>query len=861
MRLRKKVRWASGSLLALCLLGGPGPLRLAAADSAHEADWRRAVLPFLDQHCLACHGAQKQKGGVRLDGPLPDLSVPAQAELWLAVKKSVAQGDMPPEEKPRPQSEAMVALFDWIDAAFGRAAVTTRGGLGRRALRRLTREEFVATACAVLGLSFPYAHLELVESLPDETLANSFANDSNLQTTQALQLRRSLDLVESLLGIAYPDAERIVPLDYACDLRAVLASPGAAKAKAGGGRIDQVPVPSALPGGKPARLSSFGRAPPEHHDPARGVLLSPNPIITGGNQRGLSLLLPQVPEQGILRITVIAGATADCDDGPPRLRASFASDTHNLEGATVLSPAAEMAITAPADAPAEYVLEAPLALLDVPWSTFRQEGKVRLQLDHAGAILHPTIRPADAGKAKLPPPRRNLLLIRSLRVEVLPADRWSPAGGIGLPPESTSTDITAAVGSLLDRTFRRPARPEEAARFAELYRTERAAGFDHCQAWKTVVAAALIAPQTWYLIEAKGAGISPLDGWELASRLSYLLLAGPPDAELRSRAADGSLLGDAELLRQTQRLLQDPRALEFARQFTRPWLDLGELGHIEVRFSGGSRAYLDSGADLDAYERAIRQDLLDEPAHVLLEALRADRPLGELVASQHLLVNDRLAKFYGLTGIHGSGWQRVPAPEDRRGGLLTLASTIATATHGQQRGEIKRGVYLIERFLGIDIPAPPGNVDVKPLDIQLAENKALAKVSPRTHIEQHNAVATCAVCHRRSDPLGFAWDDYDNTGRRRLGKDGRPLPADTSGMLPDGAAYPDFAALRRHLAAVSSPFATAFTERLYAYALGRGLDHGDTQHVQAIQAAAARQGGGLGALLAAMVLSSPFRSK
>ena len=197
--------------------------------------------------------------------------------------------------------------------------------------------------------------------------------------------------------------------------------------------------------------------------------------------------------------------------------------------------------------------------------------------------------------------------------------------------------------------------------------------------------------------------------------------------------------------------------------------------------------------------------------------------------------------------------------------MLTQAGCIAAASHGRERAEILRGVYLIERILGIDIPTPPGNV--QPLDVQLNIDKNLRKLSPREHVEAHSSINTCAVCHRRIDPLSFAWDQYDLFGRPRRDKTGKLVAANTSGQLPDKTPFADIDDFRRRL--IEPPgetrptprFTDAFSRRLYAYVLGRGLDHGDDAHLKSIHAAAARGEGGLRDLLTAMVLSKPFLQK
>ena len=150
------------------------------------------------------------------------------------------------------------------------------------------------------------------------------------------------------------------------------------------------------------------------------------------------------------------------------------------------------------------------------------------------------------------------------------------------------------------------------------------------------------------------------------------------------------------------------------------------------------------------------------------------------------------------------------------------------------------------------------------LDVQLTNNQKLRKLTPRQHVEAHSSVTTCAVCHLRIDPLGFVWDQYDALGKMRRDKDGKVITAATNGRLPDKTPFADLDEFRRLLnepASTTPRFADAFHRRLYAYVLGRGLDHGDEQHLRSMASTMAQTTGGLRDLLTAMVLSVPFRNK
>lgn len=850
------------------------PVATASARQPPEAAFAETVAPFLERHCISCHGAEKPAADLRFDGPAPDLTDPQVAEKWRLARRAIAQGEMPPEGKPRPSADEMLAAMSWIEGAAARAAVATRGGVGRRALRRLTNREYVATLGDLLGLSFPHATGDLAARLPSDALANAFSNDSDSQVTQALLVRRSLDLVEGLLAVALPAENSVAPFRYDIDIRALLAErhrqfmalPAAERTTQRGPDFtnlvlaahenDLPPVGLRVQRGPKVPLAA------EHFDPARGLLLEPNPILIGVNRNALTLTLPFVPEGGVLRIRVRAAAVMEHDDAPPVLRLCFGGPDGP---GSIAYPVAMVAVTA--TEPRDYLLDVPLSLAECDWKSFRRERRLLVQIDNAAAPLapHPTPEHYDSKKRERYL-RRNRLLLESLTLERAAAATWPPqSAAVLLAPHAGEADDARAERSLrafLSRAFRRPVEAGELEAFGRLYRDQRAAGRGFLDAYRTTVAAALVSPQVFYLVEARAAERRPLTAWELASRLSYLVWNTTPDAELLARAADGRLLEDAELAQQLHRLVADDRGFAFAREFTRQWLDLDAIEHLGPPVTRPARI-IDDRDELAAYDKAVRADLALEPAHFLLDLMRHDRPVTALVAADHVVVNDRLARFYGVAIPAGPGWRRAAAPSNRRGGLLTQAGCISAATHAQDRGEIKRGVYLVERFLGIDIPTPPGNVDIKPLDVQLAEDKRLQALTPRQHLDKHRTIATCSVCHQRIDPLGFVWDGFDMYGQPKLDRQGQFIAFDSSGNLPDKTPFADFDEFRRLLAegGLESRFAAAFSARLYAYVLGRGLDHGDEVHLQGIRAAAARHGGGVRAMLAAMVLSEPFRTK
>ncbi|GDY12796.1 cytochrome c [Planctomycetota bacterium] len=852
-----------------CLAAGAVGGESGLGEGGLGGTYARVVKPFLATHCVSCHGPEQQKGDKRFDGGPPDLTDPKQAATWTSAQRMMASGEMPPEGKPSPSADELRDVFAYLQAESERAATITRGGIGRRSLRRLTAREYVNSVQDLLGLSFPAFSDDLVDRLPIDQVVDGFANDSDAQSTQPLLLQRSLELVERMLDVAIP-SEAVTPFRFVTDLPTQLAAlrepwdalPESERAKRKKPDMSKWVVNSDDKSEKPAQgmLKSHPKGIPEQQITKEGVYLSPNPNIRDMPLDCLEMIFPLLPEHGVLRLRVVAGAKLVPGDSTPVLRFGFV-----VTSLYSFQPLAQVTITAPAEAPTEQIIDIPLDLVDTVWSQLRAQKSLHVRFDNSADLLVPPPRLAKDA-AKNPPVPRSQLLIRSISVEVAKATTWPESTDRIVVPTAgpeESAQARSGLSRFLFRAFRRPVTTAEVESYLAVYGAERKRGASTTTALKSALAAILISPQMLFLAEPKQAARTRLTPFELASRLSYLLCNTTPDDELLRLAADGSLATPAVLRQQVARLVTDPRALSFCTDFARQWLNLAEVMHLKAAIvKPGSTS--SGGQAIEFFEHQLKRDFIAEAPHLLRELLTNNLPVEHLVASDFVVINERLAAYYGIDGVVGPHFRRVAAPPERMGGVLTQAGSIAAASHGHMRSEIKRGVFLIERILGIDIPTPPGNA--KPLDVQALENDKLRKLTPRQHLQQHVSISTCGVCHARIDPLGFVWDNYDLYGRPipTTTKDGKPIAGSTGGRLPDKTDFSDFAEFRRLLAdpsAAQRRFAEPFTRRLLSYALGRGLDHGDEAHLAAIAKAAAQEGNGLRALVTAIVLSEPFTSK
>ena len=276
--------------------------------------------------------------------------------------------------------------------------------------------------------------------------------------------------------------------------------------------------------------------------------------------------------------------------------------------------------------------------------------------------------------------------------------------------------------------------------------------------------AVLVSPHALYLVERKAQQPAPLSGVELANRLSFFLWGSGPDRELLDLATAGKLHDTKVLTAQVDRMLDTPRSQVFAEDFVTRMLALERVENDPIDFSLTLKSFGNAKV-AELREQRLKHDLAREPVHYFEHVLRNNRSAYELIGTDYLLVNDRLAHYYGIAGVDGPAFREVVAPEDRQGGWLTMAGAIAAASRGNKEATILRGVYLLDRILGEHPGTPPGNIE--PLEVQAKSDKNRGQLSLREQVALHTSINTCALCHRKIDPLGFAWADFDYLGRKR----------------------------------------------------------------------------------------------
>jgi hypothetical protein len=358
-----------------------------------------------------------------------------------------------------------------------------------------------------------------------------------------------------------------------------------------------------------------------------------------------------------------------------------------------------------------------------------------------------------------------------------------------------------------ERAWRRSLSDPERSRLRQFYDQLRDEEIDHEQAVRLTVARVLTSPAFLYKLEQPVSSESPgpISDLELATRLSYFLWSSVPDDELRSVAIEGRLASDQELVAQSARMLDDPRIRRLAVQFACQWLHLRDFDRND-----------DKNEKLFPQFAALRGDMYEETVRFFEDMFRNDRSIVELLDANHTFLNQSLATHYGVEGVQGEQWRRVEGiRETGRGGVLGMATFLASQSGASRTSPILRGNWIYETILGERLPRPPAGVPQLPDELPEGLNA-------RQLIEHHSSKPACAKCHVKIDPFGFALEQFDAIGRLRR------QVVDTKTELEDGRQIVGVEGLREYLLNQRrDDVVRQFCRKLLGFSLGRELQLSD----------------------------------
>lgn len=405
---------------------------------------------------------------------------------------------------------------------------------------------------------------------------------------------------------------------------------------------------------------------------------------------------------------------------------------------------------------------------------------------------------------------------------------------------------TSILTAFATRAFRRPVTSAEIAPYAGLLATAQTLGDGFEQGIATALQAMLLSPKFVFRVEHNpGQGqVGALDGYELASRLSYFIWSSMPDAELMARAADGGLGQPDELRRQVARLVADPKATALVDNLAGQWLASRELAVKEITLAG---FVLDDG---------LRASIAQETSLFLRELLQGDQPVRALLGADFTFLDRSLAMHYGLpeASTLDSGLRKVALTDPKRGaGLLTQANFLLVHSQRDRTSPTRRGKWISENMLCVAVPPPPPKIP------ELVPNDQKMPTSTRERLEAHRRKgSTCEGCHQYMDPLGLPLEHYDTVGRYRETDDGAAI--DATGEIPTTSVTFDGALDLASALEADPRFLSCVIKKFLTYALGRSVAPnapGDMAAVAAIESQLHAEGDRLSALVG-LVAQSPL---
>ncbi len=751
---------------------------------------------FVGRYCLSCHNQRAKSGGFVLEG-ISSSDPAASPEVWEKVVKKVRAQEMPPTGMPRPDEATAKTFVGGLTAELDQ--VSRRSPFaGRPVIRRLNRTEYSNAIRDLLGLELP-----LTEELPQDQIAAGFDNVADALSMSPLLLERYLKVARrvSQLATGTSDASPVVEIFRATKTQATWQGEDMPFGTRGGIRVS-------------------------HYFPQSGDY----------DLRAFLAKESLSPREGVrffrTRLTKMKA-------GAHTVIVAFPDEYAQREG-PVLN------VGGPGGAP----IGGPLDVLGTairPNIEFRVDGR-RTNLFEIGGMT----AGENAFDGQPGPPSLARIEIAGPYNSTGPGETPSRARIFVCRPAATSGDESDCAKRVLSPIVRRAFRRNVSSKDIEPFLKTFAAARPN-QSFEEAISAAirdvLISPDFLFRLEfdrpeTTPGKAQPLTGFELASRLSFFLWSTIPDDQLLDVAAGGKL-GNASVLEgQVRRMLTDRRSSALMDNFVSQWLGLRALTKM-----------VPDRQLFPRFDAALGEAFQTETRLFVNSLIRENRSALDLLRADYTYLDERLAGHYGIEGVTGPGFRRVGlAGNTERGGLLAQGSILLLTSHSTRTSPVLRGKWILDNLLNSPPAAPPANVP--PLDDSRGNGR---KLTAREQVERHRANPSCASCHDRIDPLGFALENYDVIGRWRSNDEGGPINA--SAKLPGGKEISGPQGLRKMLLNRSDEFVQATLERLMTYALGRELEPRDQPTIRDMMHQTEADGYRFHDLILATVKSTPFQMR
>ena len=764
-----------------------------------------ATEAFLKTNCLECHTGDEPEAKLDLGSLSRGITERSIEEHWVRIYDRVANGEMPPKDCPRPPAEDRDAFLKTLHDRLIEFRKIDDATNGRVRGRRLTRREIASSLQDLLGID-----ARLISLLTEEAPSAQYSTVAEQQTISHFHLEDHLKAVDRGLDEAF---NRVLRGDHKHfrDMSAeqiVRRDPNR--------RCREPEMREGLATTWSSGLIFYGRIP---------ATTAPE---EGWYHFKLTVKGLKLPKNGGVWTTVQSGL---CVSSAPLL-----SWVSSFEATEELKEVEFDAFMAKGE-----MLEIRPGDVTLKRARF-QGGQVGVGEGEPQDVPGIAMERIVMERVYMPPVDvTRELLFGDLDIET------PPRGEARVVPQNPMRDSIRLLKAFAARAFRRPVTEYELAPYTELVKRELAGDADFATALRTGYRAILCSPRFLHYTEAPG----PLDDYALATRLSYFLTGSLPDEELLKSAAAGELKKKDVLRGHVDRLLEGRGTSMFVSKFCDEWLDLVMIGFTEP----DPKLY-------PGFDAVVQNAMLDETWMTVEEMIRDNRSVSELMDSDFTFLNSRLARFYGIDGVEGDEMRKVTLdPDSPRGGLLTQGSVLKITANGSNTSPVIRGVWIAERLLGTPIPPPPDNVPAIEPDIR--GSKSIKEL-----LAKHRSQDSCASCHVKIDPPGFALENFDPSGRWRDryiqlvdGRKEKGPVVDAAYTLPDGREFKSGKEFRKLMADNPRMLAENLAEELLTYSTGAPVSFADREVVKAIAEQAADSNYGFRSILYGVIESPAFQSK
>ena len=774
--------------IIICITSMAQCFSLFADSVGQETKVSKEILgPFLQEHCIQCHGPNKQKAKLRFDTIDFAISNGNEALHYQDILDVLNSAEMPPEEKAQPSSDELERVIGELTDTLFKARKQLASSGGKVEMRRLNRREYATTIDHLFGF------VPATSKIPPDGDIENFDTVGSRQYFTTEHLDQYYELAREILEVGFKWAGKREALEVNRqdpETRTNAQIRGALELWKG-------------QTGKVVRLSKMREEYLTLPKVETGVYLS-EPI------RHLSYRFGVDP-RGTYQFGVVAGIEGEVQ---PFRRFIKVAGNEGLAGV--------FHVDGTTDNPTESVAEIrPIAL-----KGDRVGGHV-LE-DRTGAWFSHYLNSLGRYEG-VDPKEEGMIWIDSFKVEgpFYPEQRnFFDALLCPDPPspdkrsEMMWNDVNA--DELITRFTKEAFRHRELdAEFIDglvsYFKNLREKGSTFEQAMIDTLAVVLASPSFVFLNEEaiNETHLPKLSSRDIAIRLSYFLTSGPPD-EVLYEAVEAGAISDANAYREEVDRILSKNSRVLAEGFSSQWADFIRFNSISV-----SKRF-------PTYGEGMRHSMKQEVIAYFQTMIEENLPVSNLIKSDFATVNAQMAVHYGISGVKSNAFVKVDLPPDSpRGGYLTQAAFLVAGSNGERTSPAVRGMILMNRFLNSPPAPPPPNVP------ELGEG-ADGPLTNRKLVALHTSQAQCASCHRKMDTIGLALENFDVIGRyretERVWRSDVPITID--GSLPGGKPFKSFSQFQETLLFHEEDLARNMIESLAVYALGRDIEFTDEPHIQ-----------------------------